>query len=91
MKLPILTLAAGLACNAFAGGSARAAAADAKCVRKASRTTRDEDQTVEVITAYCTCVNNKMPSYEMRSIKQWEKANKREMEACSTQVGGKGP
>jgi len=68
MKLPILTLAAGLACNAFAGGSARADADDAKWVAQCVKVTKDEGQTVEVITVYCTCMNNKMSSNETRSI-----------------------
>ena len=91
MKLPMLTLVAAVALSvAMAGGPARADADDAKWVAQCVRDNKDEGQTVGVITTYCTCMNNKMSSNETRSITQWEKANKREMEACSTQAGWKG-
>ena len=91
MKLPILILAVAAACGAVvAGGPARADADDAKWVAQCVKDNKDEGQTVEVITSYCTCMNNKMSSNETRSITQWEKANKREMEACSAQAGWKG-
>ncbi|RDV05403.1 hypothetical protein [Undibacter mobilis] len=91
MKLPILTLAAAMTFGLIlAGGPARADSDDAKWVAQCVKDNKDEGQTVEVITSYCTCMNNKMSSNETRSITQWEKANKREMEACSTQAGWKG-
>ena len=91
MKLPILTLAVALAMSAFAAaGPARADADDAKWVGQCVKDNKDEGQTVEVITSYCTCMNNKMSSDETRSITQWEKSHKREMEACSAQAGWKG-
>lgn len=91
MKQPILTLAAATAlAGLVAGGPARADADDAKWVAQCVKDNKDEGQTVEVITSYCTCMNNKMSSNETRSITQWEKSHKREMEACSTQAGWKG-
>lgn len=91
MKLPILTLAAAMAFSAVvAVGPARADADDAKWVAQCVKDNKDEGQAVDVITSYCTCMNNKMSSNETRSITQWEKANKREMEACSIQAGWKG-
>lgn len=91
MKLHILTLAAAVAVGAvMAAGPARADADDAKWVAQCVKDNKDEGQTVEVVTSYCTCMNNKMSSDETRSITQWEKSHKREMEACSTQAGWKG-
>ena len=42
---------------------------------------------VEVLTKYCTCMNNKMSNNETRTITQWEKANPRAQEACSKEAG----
>lgn len=91
MKLTIFALAAVTAFGALAASSpALANADDAKWVAQCVRDNKDEGQTVQVVTTYCTCMNDKMDSNETRSITQWEKANKREMEACSAQAGWKG-
>lgn len=69
---------------------AHADADDAKWVAACVKDNKDEGQAVDVITKYCTCMNSKMSSNETRSITQWEKANKPEMEACSAEAGWKG-
>lgn len=74
----------------LASPPARADSDDVKWVGQCVKDNKDEGQTVEVITAYCTCMNNKMSSNETRTITQWEKSHKTEMEACSTQAGWKG-
>lgn len=91
MKFGITLAVAAVAASALLGSApARADADDAKWVAQCVKDNKDEGQAVEVITKYCTCMNNKMSSNETRSITQWEKANKREMEACSTEAGWKG-
>jgi len=51
---------------------------------------KDEGQTQQVVLSYCTCMNNQMGNNESRSITQWEKSHKREMEMCSSRAGWKG-
>jgi len=91
MKHVLVALAAAVTFTTLlAGGPARADSDDVKWVGQCVKDNKDEGQTVEVITAYCTCMNNKMSSNETRTITQWEKSHKTEMEACSTQAGWKG-
>ncbi|MBA4789585.1 MAG: hypothetical protein H2042_07815 [Rhizobiales bacterium] len=63
---------------------------DVKWITQCVSDNKDEGQTAPVVLAYCTCMNDKMPSSETRSITQWEKANPRTMEACSAEAGWKG-
>jgi hypothetical protein len=51
---------------------------------------KDEGQSAEVVTKYCTCMNNEMSDNESRSITEWEKANPKVMETCSKESGWKG-
>ena len=60
---------------------------DAKWVAKCVSDNKDEKAAVEVITKYCTCMNNKMSDNETQSITQWEKTHVTEQEACSKQAG----
>lgn len=91
MKHTFIALAAVMTFTAvFAGGPARADSDDIKWIGQCVTDNKDEGQTPQVITSYCTCMNNKMSSNETRSITQWEKTHKREMEACATQAGWKG-
>lgn len=69
---------------------ARADSDDIKWIGQCVSDNKDEGQSVQTITAYCTCMNNKMSSSETRSITQWEKSNPRAMEACANQAGWKG-
>lgn len=43
----------------------------------------------EVVTKYCTCMNNKMDSNEWRSITQWEKTHPQERAECAREAGWK--
>lgn len=54
-----------------------------ECVRDNAR----EGQSRRVVTAYCTCMNNRMSNYENRSISQWERSNPRARRECSRQAG----
>ena len=91
MKFSIAALAAVAAFSAvFANGPARADSDDVKWIGQCVTDNKDEGQTPQVVVAYCTCMNSKMSSGETRSITQWEKSNKRELEACSAQAGWKG-
>lgn len=91
MKFSVLAIATIAAFGAaLTAATAQSNSDDAKWVAQCIRDNKDEGQTVQVVTSYCTCMNDKMDSNETRSITQWEKANKREMEACSAQAGWKG-
>jgi hypothetical protein len=46
-----------------------------------------QGQPINVITAYCTCMNNKMSENETRTITQWEKTHKPEADECSKEAG----
>jgi hypothetical protein len=72
-------------------GSAAAFAGpdDAKWVAKCVSDNKDEKAAVEVISKYCTCMNNKMSDNETQSITQWEKTHVAEQESCSKQAGWK--
>jgi hypothetical protein len=51
---------------------------------------KDEGQPADVVTKYCTCMNNEMSDDETRSVTEWEKANPKTMEKCSKESGWKG-
>lgn len=48
---------------------------------------KDEGQTADVVTKYCTCMNNEMSEDETKSVSDWEKANPAVMEKCSKESG----
>lgn len=90
-SLVTCALAAGLLCAAGAGAaSAQQSSDDVKWISQCVKDNKDEGQSAPVVLSYCTCMNNKMPESETRSITQWEKANPRTMEACAAQAGWKG-
>jgi len=62
---------------------------DAKWVAQCVQDNKDEKATVEVITKYCTCMNNKMSDNETQSITQWEKSHAAERQACDKEAGWK--
>jgi hypothetical protein len=51
---------------------------------------KDEGQSADVVTKYCTCMNNEMSDDESRSVTEWEKANPKVTEKCSKESGWKG-
>lgn len=63
---------------------------DAKWVGDCVVDNKDQGQSVDVVTKYCSCMNNEMSESETRSITEWEKANPKVMEKCSSQAGWKG-
>jgi hypothetical protein len=71
----------------FATGAALADADDVKWIGQCVTDNKDEGQTPEVVVSYCTCMNNKMSSSETRTVTQWEKTHKRELEVCAKQAG----
>ncbi len=68
---------------AFAGSD------DGKWVAQCVSDNKDEKAAVEVITKYCTCMNNKMSDNETQSITQWEKTHVAERKACDKEAGWK--
>jgi hypothetical protein len=70
-------------------GSAAALAGpdDAKWVAQCVSDNKDEKAAVEVITKYCTYMNNKMSDNETQSITQWEKTHAPERQACDKEAG----
>jgi hypothetical protein len=70
-------------------GSAAALAGpdDTKWVAQCVSDNKDEKAAVEVITKYCTCMNNKMSDNETQSITQWERTHAPERQACDKEAG----
>ncbi len=71
----------------FASAAAYADADDAKWVAQCVKDNQNEKATVEVITKYCTCMNNKMSNNETQSITTWEKTHVAERQACDKESG----
>lgn len=78
-----------LLASAFAAGSAFAGADDTKWIAKCMVDNKNEGASTEVVTKYCTCMNNKMDDNETKSISQWEKTHKKERDECSAKAGWK--
>jgi hypothetical protein len=76
-----------LAGSVFASSAAFADADDAKWVAKCVADNADAKVAVEVVTKYCTCMNGKMSSSEVRSITEWEKTHETERKACDKEAG----
>lgn len=83
------TIAFAVACAAsiLTSTVAFADADDAKWVARCVQDNKSESATVEVITKYCTCMNNKMSSNETQSITTWEKTHVAERQACDKEAG----
>jgi hypothetical protein len=75
--------------SVFASGAAWADSDDMKWVAQCLKDNQNEKASVEVITKYCTCMNNKMSSNETQSITQWEKTHVAEQKACDKEAGWK--
>ena len=82
MALALLCAAAALSTTPVLAGPD-----DAKWVAQCVSDNKDEKATVEVITKYCTCMNNKMSENETQSITQWEKTHATERQACDKEAG----
>jgi len=70
-------------------GPARADADDMKWIAKCMQDNAGASVAPEVVTKYCTCMNNKMDSNETQSISTWEKSHPTEMKACEKEAGWK--
>jgi hypothetical protein len=68
---------------------AHADADDAKWVARCVSDNQNEKVDIKIITAYCTCMNNKMSSNETQSITAWEKTHPTEQAACDKESGWK--
>jgi hypothetical protein len=73
----------------IAVGPAYANSDDVKWIAKCVSDNSDQGQSAQVISAYCTCMNDKMSSSETLSITAWEKSHPAEQEACSKQANWK--
>ncbi len=62
---------------------------DAEWVAECILDNRTANVSVEVITKYCVCMNNKMSRSESRSVSEWEKTHPRERAACDKEAGWK--
>jgi hypothetical protein len=80
-----LALVAGLML-AGAAAPALANSDDAKWIKQCVQDNRGEGQSASTIAVYCSCMDNKMPESETRSITQWEKSHPAAQEACSKQA-----
>jgi hypothetical protein len=69
--------------------AAYANADDAKWIAQCVTDNKDEGVSAEIIAKYCTCMDNKMPDSETRSITQWEKTHVHERKACDKESGWK--
>ncbi|HEX2841541.1 hypothetical protein [Hyphomicrobium sp.] len=84
-RYALVALLACIASPAFADKNAD----DAKWIGDCVIENKDEKQAADVVTKYCTCMNNQMSDNESRSITEWEKANPKVMEQCSKESGWK--
>lgn len=73
--------------TALTSGLALADKDDAKWVAQCVSDNQNEKAAIEVITKYCTCMNNKMSSDETQSISTWEKSHATERQACDKEAG----
>jgi hypothetical protein len=67
--------AAALLTGVALGAPAYAGADDAKWVAKCVSDNSAAKVSVEIISKYCTCMNNEMDDNETRSISTWEKTS----------------
>lgn len=82
-----IAFAALIGLSLFSTTAAFADADDMKWVAKCLRDNADAKVGVEIVTKYCTCMNNKMSSDETLSISAWEKTHPAEMKACDKEAG----
>jgi hypothetical protein len=84
LALPVILLASSVMVVA-----ARADSDDVKWIAQCMKDNQAAKVAADVISKYCTCMNNKMSSNETQSITQWEKTHKTEREACDREAGWK--
>lgn len=62
---------------------------DSEWIAQCIEDNKNANVPVDVITKYCTCMNNKMASSETRSITEWEKTHPQERAECDRESGWK--
>lgn len=87
--MKIMTGAAVAAMSLLVCGAAFAGADDTKWVAKCVSDNADAKVSADIVTKYCTCMNNKMDDNETKTITQWEKTHPAEMKACEKESGWK--
>lgn len=87
MKLFAITVLTAFA--VMCSGLAMAGPDDAKWIAKCIQDNKDANVPVDVITKYCTCMNDKMDESETQSITQWEKTHPKERAECDKVAGWK--
>lgn len=60
---------------------------DAEWIAQCIEDNKDARVPIDVITKYCTCMNDKMSRAETRSITEWEKTHPRERAECDKEAG----
>jgi hypothetical protein len=78
-----------LAGSLVASSIAHADAYDLKWIAKCIEDNIDAKVAPDVVSKYCTCMNNKMDSNESQSITQWEKTHPKERAECDRESGWK--
>ncbi|MBF0154179.1 MAG: hypothetical protein HQL64_10610 [Magnetococcales bacterium] len=68
-------------------GMAYAGADDMKWISKCLNDNADAKVAPDVVSKYCTCMNDKMSEGETQSITQWEKSHPQERTACEKAAG----
>ena len=68
-------------------GTANAGSDDAQWVAKCIEDNADAKVSVEVVTKYCNCMNDKMGDNEAQSITVWEKKHPKEEAECDKVSG----
>lgn len=85
MRLALLLTALALAgCNTTGSSSS---SDDRRWINQCLRDNAGENVSRRIVTAYCSCMNDRMSNNETRSISQWERANPRAQRECSRQAG----
>ena len=82
-----LAIALLLGATLLGGKAALAGPDDAKWVAQCIADNQAEKVSVEVMSKYCVCMNNKMSDNETQSITQWEKTHPVEAKACDREAG----
>jgi hypothetical protein len=85
----LLIPAAIVALSALASPSMASTEEDNKWVAKCVSDNSKEGVTVETVTKYCVCMNDKMSEDEEQSITEWEKSHTKEQAECDKVAGWK--
>ncbi len=64
-------------------------AEDAAWIKKCQSDNKKEGASAEIVTKYCTCMNDKMSDDDKVSISKWEQSHPTEMAACEAEAGWK--